>query len=208
MTPGLSQAMHPASPFQLTRGRPGELPPRHRGYPWLRPQPRSRGDCPVNPGWAWNSWLQEPGNGPPQRAHRGVLDCKRMRGGDGSGPPRPRTHPHPSLAGPLRLPRASAGPRTPGPVNLWGSTELHRAELRLLPGLAAGGEAVKTQKAILSRTQGSPSSMALKTLLSVWGGSPLPLHPPGILGVGVPKLAHPASGPAGRVEGRATPKES
>ena len=50
--------------------------------------------------------------------------------------------------------------------------------------------------------------MALKTLPSVPGGSPLPLHPPGILGVVVPTLTHPVSGPAGRVEGRARPKVS
>lgn len=94
----------------------------------------------------------------------------------GQGRPRPEPT-SPSLAGPLRLPTSLC--RTPHswPHQSLGSTELHRAELTL-SGLAAGGEA-KTQKAILSRIR-TPSSMALKTLLT---GRPPPfptLLPPGL----------------------------
>lgn len=62
----------------LTQGQPGEPPPLHLGHPWLRPRPHSRGVCPANPGWAWSSGAQEPGNGPPRRARRGVLGCSRV----------------------------------------------------------------------------------------------------------------------------------
>lgn len=34
----------------LTQEQPGERPPRHLGYPWLRPRPHSHGDCPASPG--------------------------------------------------------------------------------------------------------------------------------------------------------------
>ena len=58
MTSGFSHGV------PLTQGQPGERPPRHLGYPWLRPQPRRPGDCLSNPGCIWSSGPQELGNGP------------------------------------------------------------------------------------------------------------------------------------------------
>lgn len=102
-----------------------------------------------------------------------------------------RPGPEPTLTLPgwttPRLPRASAGPRTPGPINLWGSrTSSSGTETLVRPG-SWGVRPLRLRKYSQRRTQGPPSSMALKTLLSVWGGSPSP-PPSRNSGVGVPGL--------------------
>lgn len=118
----------------LTQGQPGGQPPQHRGCPWLRPQPRSHGDCRGNPGWAWSSGPQEPGNGPPRKAHRGVLGWSKVTreaGSWGQGCSEPMASHwmnHPSSHEPLGDPESLA----PG---VSGRADFHLTELRLSSGV-------------------------------------------------------------------------